>query len=181
MKQPVYVEGDLFANLKGCMETTLVMLPHVCNDRGAWGKGFVVPLGEAFPESRKAYIDWHRGVTHPSHIQRGQFGLGKTQFVNARDYPRLIVCNMVAQTGTGGKRPLRYNALVNCMDEVAEMAKTFGSHAAIHCPLFGSDLAGGDWNFIERLIEDCWLRPGIPVTVHYLPGRVPDNFTIPAE
>ena len=28
----------------------------------------------------------------------------------------------------------------------------------IHCPKFGSGLAGGDWKFIEYLINDIWSR-----------------------
>ena len=36
----------------------------------------------------------------------------------------------------------------------------------IHCPKFGSGLAGGNWNFISDLIDDVWGRYN--VTVHIL-------------
>jgi hypothetical protein len=34
----------------------------------------------------------------------------------------------------------------------------------IHAPKFGSGLAGGNWNFIENLIEDIWID--IPVYIY---------------
>lgn len=34
----------------------------------------------------------------------------------------------------------------------------------IHCPKFGSGLAGGNWLFIEDLISDIWKN--IPVFVY---------------
>jgi hypothetical protein len=63
------------------------------------------------------------------------------------------------------------------MDTVASEIRNY-PNATIHCPLFGSKLAGGDWLFVETLIEDCWLRVGIPVFVHYLPQFLPSNFTL---
>lgn len=32
----------------------------------------------------------------------------------------------------------------------------------------------GNWAFIEQLIHDCWIRLGIPVSVYYLPGTLPE-------
>jgi hypothetical protein len=64
------------------------------------------------------------------------------------------------------------------MNTVADEIENYPD-ATIHCPMFGSKLAGGDWLFVEKLIEDCWLRAGIPVFVHYLPQSLPDNFVIP--
>lgn len=34
----------------------------------------------------------------------------------------------------------------------------------IHCPMFGCDLAGGDWRVVSALIEDIWC-PYFPVKV----------------
>jgi hypothetical protein len=33
----------------------------------------------------------------------------------------------------------------------------------IHCPKFGSGLAGGNWAFIEDLIEDIWGKYSVTV------------------
>ena len=83
---------------------------------------------------------------------------------------------MVAQT-LGGVRPLYYNHLVACMEKVTECVlkgkedwpdKTI----RIIAPAFGSNLAGGEWEFIEQLIHDCWIERKIDVTIYYLPGTL---------
>jgi hypothetical protein len=33
----------------------------------------------------------------------------------------------------------------------------------IHCPKFGSGLAGGNWDFISNLIEDIWSKYHVTV------------------
>ena len=36
----------------------------------------------------------------------------------------------------------------------------------IRCPMFGSGLAGGNWAFIEELIDEIWIGDyNVPVTV----------------
>jgi O-acetyl-ADP-ribose deacetylase (regulator of RNase III) len=37
------------------------VIAHVCNDRGRWGKGFVLAVSARWPEPERAYRDWHRG------------------------------------------------------------------------------------------------------------------------
>lgn len=177
MKEVKYVEGDLFA-ANGKLNGTLVV-PHVCNDAGAWGAGFVVPLGRNFPTTQERYRKWYGGSPPPEATYPGglNFGLGKTQNIEVHaDQPRVIVANMIAQHMTGGVRPLRYNALAACMDQVVGEFDKY-DHPEIHAPMFGSALAGGDWNFIEQLVTDCWLRRDVDVTIYYLPGTLPSNWT----
>lgn len=154
-----YVEGDLFEGVND--ETPNTIIAHVCNDKKRWGSGFVIPLAQAYPNSREAYMALSSGV------------LGHTQFVSVAE--NVKVANMIAQT-LGGSRPLFYNHLARCMDRVADECE---GGWRIACPLFGSKLAGGDWNFVEKLIEDCWTRQGIDVTVHYLKQFMPDNWSPP--
>lgn len=107
----------------------------------------------------------------------GEFALGETQVVQASS-PDLFVANMVAQI-LGGSRPLFYNHLVKCMEYVGNFAKE--QNAKIMCPMFGSALAGGDWKFIEQLIEDIWLTKDIDVTVFYLNSSFILNYFSIAE
>jgi len=170
-----YREGDLFARIKGLGR---VVIPHVCNNVGAWGAGFVVPLGKAFPKARKDYLEWHRDRQTSCHTA---FVLGSTQFVTVDDENLVVVANMIGQGRIGRGRPPRYNALVHCMEDVADfvLSEDVGpSSYEIHCPLFGSGLAGGDWSFIRELIEDCWVRLGIGVTAYYLPGQLPEGVVL---
>jgi len=150
-----YIEGDLF----GHPTDSPIVICHVANNRGRMGSGFVVPLAKKYPKARQDYIDL------------GNWMLGETQFVQVEE--NVIVANMIAQT-LGGKRPLFYNHLANCMEQVAESLPK-----QIIAPLFSAGLAGGDWNFTSLLIEDCWLRRNIPVTVYYLAESLPSNWSPP--
>jgi len=192
MNQIKYVEGDLFGPLLADKEPGSIVVPHVANSHGAWGAGFVVPLGRTFPKARQEYIDWSKAVAifsgerdEPSELVT--FSLGETQIVEVQEaigtrlhvmgehevptnpQPSIHVCNMIAQT-LGGVRPLFYNHLARCLDTVAKFALKHNSR--IVCPAFGAGLAGGSWIIIEKLIEDCWLRKGLSVTIYYLPGTL---------
>ena len=166
-----YVEGDLFEYVDKC--DTPIIIPHVCNNQGVWGAGFVVPLGKKYPLAKTIYLRNHL---------LGQLDLGSVDFIEVSD--NIMVANMIAQT-LGGSRPLYYNDLAYCMDTIIgtkddEFDKdTKGRFQKIVCPMFGSGLAGGDWNFIEKLIEDCWIREGWDVTVCYFKSSLPKNWTLP--
>lgn len=158
---PKYVEGDLFAEIKKAPRGHKILIPHVVNNIGKWGAGFTGPLGEAFPEARKDYL-----LRTP--LSPGRMNLGITDFVESDAWPGVKVANMFAQDGVGsGDRQIRYEALTQCMIVVGITALAEGR--AIHCPKFGAGLAGGNWDFIEELIRDCWIRRGIEVTVYWLP------------
>ena len=49
---------------------------------------------------------------------------------------------------------------MKCMVDFRKYAETLQESSeqkvGIHCPKFGSGLAGGNWNFITNLIEDIW-------------------------
>jgi hypothetical protein len=154
-----YVKGDLFFAVK---DLDNFVIPHVVNTKGAWGAGFVIPLGNNFPEAKNRYLNVFNG--QESEIEEKDL-LGKTSFVVLDKKEKSFVANMFAQT-LGGQRPLFYNHLSKCMDEVAKVAKH--DSLEIHAPAFGSNLAGGDWNFIEQLIIDCWIKESIDVTIYYL-------------
>lgn len=159
-----YIEGDLFNHLDSFSTEKYNLIPHVVNDIGAWGAGFVVPLGKRFPVAKNNYSTL---FNHSTPLAK----LGDVQFVKVENSPEIVVCNMFAQHKVGGVRPLRYNALAACMDKVGTYVAD-PETLAIHAPLFGAGLAGGNWEFIEKLIEDAWLQRGIDVTVYYLPGTL---------
>jgi len=150
----------------------IVFIPHVCNDLGGWGAGFVLALTKmsSFPE----YMYKRTFQRFPDQEKRGI-----TCFAPIPDNKTITVCNMIAQSGYKSEhnlRPLNYPVLIKCMTDVAEWIQekmemcevtevTIPPHR-IHCPKFGGDLAGGNWNFITCLIEDIWLAAGIDVVVY---------------
>ncbi|MFI6574367.1 macro domain-containing protein [Nocardiopsis sp. NPDC050513] len=136
------------------------IIAHVCNDRGGWGKGFVLALSRRWAEPERDYRAWHRERA------RNDFALGAVRVVRVR--PDLWVANMVAQhgtrRGTGGRPPVRYEAVAACLRALAAHAEELG--ASVHMPRIGCGLAGGRWSRIQPLIEEELLARGIRVTVY---------------
>lgn len=151
-----YVKGNLFDNIP---TDRPVVIPHVCNDIGAWGAGFVVPLGNKYPKAKEDYLKWRNGRIGFF----SPFELGEVQYVRNDN---VVVANMIAQRGVGGPRPLDYRGLVKCMLDVYRVCTKENRRWDIICPKFGSGLAGGDWNIIETYIKTIWEE--LDVTVYYL-------------
>jgi hypothetical protein len=147
----------------------IALIPHVCNTLGGWGAGFVLALSKEFGDLPKEKYLKQIGL-FPNKMDR----LGKVSFTKMKE-KRVIVANMIAQNGymnKGNSRPLRYDALVQCMKLVAQQIEYLNDinnseqYFTIHTCKFGSDLAGGNWEFIECLIEDIWINAGIDVTIY---------------
>ena len=145
-----YVIGDATARQGEGMK----IIVHCCNDIGAWGAGFVKAL------SRK----WLKPET--LYRAKSNYVLGNVDMVLVEK--DIVVANMIGQHGIGvdedGNAPVRYSAIAQGLKLINERALHL--EATIHCPRFGSDLAGGDWEVIERLIMETIT---VPVTVYDLP------------
>ncbi|MDN3353409.1 Appr-1-p processing protein [Actinomadura sp. DC4] len=109
-----YLQGDATCpQVKGPK-----VIAHVCNDRGGWGKGFVVAVSRRWPEPEAAYRQWHRDRAG------NDFRLGAAQLVQVT--PDTWVANMIGQHGTRSSRstgpPIRYDALRRCLHTLASHA-----------------------------------------------------------
>ena len=147
---------------------------HCCNNKNEWGKGFVLALNKRWKEPEKVFRDFSTrdktGYSSNYPVSRSPI-LGKTCYAKIDNH--LVIANMIGQDGTESKdnpKPIKYKALANAMAEVfgyVEMIKSQTSNpVVIHCPKFGSDLAGGNWEFILELIREIWLENGIDVVVY---------------
>jgi O-acetyl-ADP-ribose deacetylase (regulator of RNase III) len=136
------------------------VIPHLVNDIGAWGAGFVLAVSRRWPAPEAAYRSWSR---------QADFGLGMVQPVNVGG--AIWVMNMVGQHGVGcgpnGSPPIRYDALQICLRKVARFASEKG--ASVHCPKFGTALAGGSWDRIEPLVKKELVDRGLDVIVYLFP------------
>lgn len=118
------------------------VIAHVVNDKGAWGAGFVVPLGERWPGVESLYKE--------------DFKVGLLKFGYVRFVPVSIldrkgwVANMTAQS-LGTRRPLSMVALQTCISKVVRFAAE--NNATVHSPRIGAGLAGGNWDEIESLLK----------------------------
>ena len=158
-----YIKGNIFEHLP---EEVPVIIPHICNDVGAFGAGFVVELANRFPRCKEEYLRWFQNKFDVERMIL--FGLSKVQFVHVGQ--RLTVANMIAQKGLiseDNPSPIRYAALTGAMGSVA-YASTLTQDSQIHTVKFGSGLAGGNWDHIESLIKELWIDSGCSVTVYYL-------------
>ncbi|MFF0512975.1 macro domain-containing protein [Streptomyces sp. Tu 4128] len=155
MSEIRYVRGDATVpSVKG-----VVVIAHVCNDIGGWGKGFVLALSRRWPEPEAAYRAWHRDRAS------NDFGLGAAQFVQVERY--VWVANLIGQRGTrtGSKGvPVRYDAIDTALGRLADKAAELD--ASVHMPRIGCGLAGGKWSRVEPLVTGRLARRGIPVTVY---------------
>lgn len=130
---------------------------HVCNDIGGWGRGFVLALSKRWPEPEAEYRTWMTSATPGK--------LGETQIVKVED--GLYVANMVAQRHVkkiDGVPPIRYEAVEECLQKVAEKAAEL--KASVHMPRIGCGLAGGEWDEIEKCITNTLLKKDINVYVY---------------
>lgn len=138
------------------------IIVHVCNDRGAWGAGFVMALSKRWHAPELLYRHWHKGDGEIGNVT-GPFRQGEVQFIAV--YDSIVVANMIAQT-LGGERPLNDNALRACLEKVADFAVE--RKASVHMPRIGCGLAGGKWEEVEPIINETLVYAGVPVTVYDL-------------
>jgi O-acetyl-ADP-ribose deacetylase (regulator of RNase III) len=135
------------------------VLVHVCNDRGRWGKGFVVAISKRWKTPEAAYRRWFsEGGADP-------FELGQVLIVKVAE--ELWVANLVGQQGMDAKAgvpPVRYAAIATGLERVAEFAQLHD--ASVHMPRIGCGLAGGKWEEIETIIQRTLLATDIEVTVY---------------
>ena len=149
-----YATGDATLPLG----TGRCIIAHICNDSGAWGRGFVVPLGRRFPEAEVQYrAGYHRKADPP-------FALGQVQFVAVR--ADVWVANMIGQHGIYWEAdvpPIRYDALRECLCRVRAFA--LAENASVQMPRFGCGKTGGNWEIVSQMIEDELVQHGLSVTV----------------
>lgn len=139
-------------------------LLHVCNNVGAWGAGFVIPLAKKWPHTKQAYTEAVLAMS-----------LGENQIVPVED--NLAVVNMIAQldvipiahkysaehvrrvsneTSTWRNHRsailpnIQYDALFRCLETIGQQAHP---DSRFHFPMFGAGLGGGNWDLIAAIIN----------------------------
>ena len=136
-----------------------LIIAHVCNDSGGWGRGFVTALSKRSPLPERAFRRWFAE-------ENSDFALGAVQFVAVAD--GVWVANMIGQhdirrKGQSGPPPVRYEAIETALGRVAERALQEG--ARVQMPRIGCGLAGGKWEKIEPLIQRQLCERGVEVVV----------------
>jgi hypothetical protein len=159
---------DIFVTIEDILRSNNsynIVVPHVCNNINAFGAGFASAISQNYPVVKANF-----------HMLGNQAKLGYTQFITTRENnknkSKIVIANMIAQNGLIDRiknpRPLNYASLMSCMINIKNFVTKLNLESEIktqiHAPKFGSGLAGGNWNFIENLIEDIWGN--IPVFIY---------------
>ena len=154
MKDIQYIKGDATSpKISGNK-----IIVHVCNDIGAWGKGFVMAISKRWKKPENQYREWFKS--------KENFELGKVQFVRVEE--DLWVANLIGQhkinKDENGGAPIRYNAIEEGLKSVSDFAAE--NNASIHMPRIGCGLAGGKWEIIEPIIFKTLCDKNIEVVVY---------------
>lgn len=149
-----YIKGDA---TRPFGEGNLIIV-HVCNDIGGWGKGFVLALSNRWKAPEISYRNWYKS--------QKEFGLGEVQFVQVEE--NIWVANLIGQhkinKDKNGLPPIRYEAIDTGLNKIGGFAIEL--KASIHMPRIGCGLAGGKWEEIEPFIIKNMLSKNVAVTVY---------------
>lgn len=131
---------------------------HICNDIGAWGAGFVLALSAKWTGPEEHYR------------AKKKYALGEVDVLHVLKEDivgDIFVANMIAQHGirpdSKGVPPVRYDALAQALSGVNMVAEQIG--ATLHMPRIGCGLAGGEWDEVEKVINEVVT---VDVTVYDL-------------
>lgn len=167
------IQSRVKAANNGCS----IFVPHVCNNIDQFGAGFAAQVADRFPSVKANYH-----MLGKSFLQKNMGYAQIVQVAEEQTYKhKLFFVNMIAQNGVRSEsnpRPLNYFALVKSMNLLSNYitnyiaASNMSVNVEIHCPKFGSGLAGGDWNLISYLIDDIWNKfPVIAYNFNRLSSR----------
>lgn len=126
-----------------------VIIAHLCNNVGAWGRGFVLAVDKLSLVPKFLYKEYCKK-------NNNEVDLGRLQMVEIE--PQLWVANMIAQNGIDKSAfadgvLVNYPALRTCIREVFKRAVMMGCD--VHMPEgIGAGLAGGDKATIFAIIEE---------------------------
>lgn len=136
-----YLKGDVLK--AALLKNEKVVIPHICNNMGGWGAGFVVAISNIWSGPEKSYREWSRDPD--------SFRLGNLELVQVT--PDIRICNMIAQDGfvtRYRKRAVDYKALETCLKKISDHVS---KDNIIMMPRIGCGLGGGNWKEIEEIIN----------------------------
>lgn len=98
-------------------------------------------------------------VSNPKNYAHTQFLTISNKY--NKNLNKIIFANMLCVKKTYNKRKINYVALARCMNEVSSYIKNESNNKdsdKIHIisSKFGTGFLGGNWSFIEQLINDSW-------------------------
>lgn len=155
-----YVVADVRTYEDERSEHKTILIPHCCNNLGIMGSGVALALRNMWEE----VFDNYRAMS----LELGEVDIEAVEYDELTDEGTKFVANMIGQdgvVGAGNNKPVRYAALLDAMREILKRTEDFGTeNVIIHMPMFGSKLAGGNFELIMEMVKEIWL-PHMDVTV----------------
>lgn len=162
-------------------DKTSILITHCVNDSNGLGSGIAMVLANKWPEVKSRYHQWFEDPKSV-HNTSGPPKLGEIQYVGCKNYKNQFVVNMIGQSTPYGPKgqvfkiksgvvnipPVRLESLRQCMYKIAEdfhVKDLYTKGYKIIAPKFCCGLAGGKFEDIKKLIEECWLDNDIDVTI----------------
>jgi len=132
-----YVEGDL-------LESDCDVIVHGCNCFNTMNSGIAKSIRDKFPEAWK--VD--QKTVYGDINKLGSFTMAECE----NNGKKILVLNCYTQYKYGtSHRHTDYDAIRKCMRKINSM---FDKNVKIGFPKIGTGLAGGDWNIIEKIINE---------------------------
>lgn len=150
-----YVKGNIFR----VPVASRVVIAHIVNNVGAFGRGFAADLAFNIPKAKQVYLDEYKDaklgdvVMHDATTPEGK---------------HVVIAHLFAQNGLPGPdnhNPIRYGALTDSLDTLAGVILDAPDPYEVWMPRIGTGYARGDWMLIEGIVRDTLTRVGIRVTV----------------
>lgn len=151
MSKITYVKGDATRPVGDGSK----IICHICNDIGAWGAGFVLALSKRWKAPEEDYRFLFQPTVSEEHRRLGAVRLVPVEYDHENNVS-ICVANMIGQNGINhqGRQdaPIRYPAVKDALSEVNKYAEAL--KASLHMPRIGCGLAGGEWEEIEKIINE---------------------------
>lgn len=134
----IYKQGDLLE----CSENIIV---HGCNAQGVMGSGVAAQIRKKYPNAARTYFSMrNNGYMQLGAWSRSEEECGKT------------IINAITQEFYGRNPHIvyaNYGAIAHVFMNINKWCKMWG-FKSIAMPKIGAGLANGDWNIIEKIIEE---------------------------
>lgn len=120
------------------------LIVHGCNSHGVMGAGIALAIKNEYPEAFDVYKR-----------EYDTYGLKLGTFTHAEVGPNKFIINAITQGDFGiGKRQVDYEAIAKCFEKLVLFRKQNLSDLDIVFPKIGAGLGGGNWNIIEKIIDE---------------------------
>jgi O-acetyl-ADP-ribose deacetylase (regulator of RNase III) len=137
------------------LSVTSGIIVQGCNAQGVMGSGVAKAIRDMYPENFETY----KAFETINGLHLGDVVIHKVN-------DELSIYNCITQEfyGKDGKKYVSYEAIHKSMKMVAGHASR--SNKAVHYPMIGAGLGGGDWAVIQSVIDSVFhVRPGVSRTL----------------